>query len=140
MAENPQAAPPRSRPLSPFLTIYSWPVTMATSITHRVTGVGLAAGSAFLAWWLIAVASGPETFQSFLAVGTTWLGQLVLFGFAWALSYHLLNGVRHLAWDVGYGFDIHVAGVVSWIIIVASVVLAAGVFALAYLGYGGFLA
>ena len=136
MAENPQK-PQRPRPLSPHLTIYRWPVTMATSITHRVTGVGLALGSIVLAWWLVSIASGPEAYGTFTAIAGSWIGQIALFGFAWSLAYHLLNGVRHLAWDTGYGFDIKTADATSWFVIVLSVLLAIGVFAFAYLGHGG---
>lgn len=138
MAENPQA-PPRPRPLSPHLTIYRWPVTMATSITHRVTGVGLSAGTLLLAWWLIAAASGLEAYQTFANVADSWFGQLVLFGFVWALAFHLLNGVRHLAWDLGYGFEVRTAQMTGWLVIVSSVALAVAAFALAHGGYGGFL-
>jgi succinate dehydrogenase / fumarate reductase cytochrome b subunit len=129
---------PRQRPLSPHLTIYRWPVTMATSITHRVTGVGLSMGTLFLAWWLIAAASGPEAYQTFTHIAASPLGELVLFGFVWALAFHLLNGIRHLAWDMGYGFDVPTALAVSWLVIVLSVLLAVAAFAAAYLGHGGF--
>jgi succinate dehydrogenase / fumarate reductase cytochrome b subunit len=139
MAENPQPAM-RPRPLSPFLTIYRWPVTMATSITHRVTGIGLSAGTILLAWWLVAVASGPETYQTFTAAAQSWFGQLVLFGFTWALAYHLLNGIRHLAWDLGYGFAPATANRNSWIVYILSIAAAVGAFALAYTGKGGFFA
>jgi succinate dehydrogenase / fumarate reductase cytochrome b subunit len=128
----------RARPLSPHLTVYRWYPTMATSIVHRVTGVGLALGTLLLAWWLIAVASGPEAFQTFNAVATSWFGQLVLFGFTWALMFHLLNGIRHLAWDMGYGFTPATANRNSWIVILLSVVLAAVPFAAAYSGHGGY--
>jgi succinate dehydrogenase / fumarate reductase cytochrome b subunit len=137
MAENPQKAA-RQRPLSPFVTIYRWPVTMATSIIHRVTGTGLALGTVALAWWLIAIASGPETYQTFTSVASSWIGQIALFGFAWSLAYHLLNGIRHLAWDTGYGFNVKTADATGWLVIVLSVLLAVGVFALAYTGHGGF--
>jgi succinate dehydrogenase / fumarate reductase cytochrome b subunit len=139
MAENPQK-PRRNRPLSPFTTIYRWPVTMATSITHRVTGIGLAIGTVLLAWWLIAVASGPEAYQAFTGLAASWIGQVVLFGFAWSLAYHLLNGIRHLAWDMGFGFEIPTAEKTSWLVIVLSVLLAVGAFALAYTGHGGYIA
>ena len=129
---------PRQRPLSPYLTIYRWPVTMATSITHRVTGVGLSAGTLFLAWWLIAAASGPEAYQTFARLAASPIGEIVLFGFVWALAFHLLNGVRHLAWDMGYGFDVPTARAMSWLVIVLSVLLAVAAFAAAYLGHGGF--
>ena len=137
MAENTQK-PQRPRPLSPFVTIYRWPVTMATSITHRVTGVGLAIGAVVLAWWLVAIASGPEAYAMFKGVAASWIGQIALFGFAWSLAYHLLNGIRHLAWDTGYGFDIKTANMTSWLVIVLSVLIAVGVFALATMGYGRF--
>jgi len=139
MAENPQKQR-RPRPLSPFTTIYRWPVTMATSITHRVTGIGLALGTMLLAWWLIAVASGPEAYQMFMGVAASWIGQFVLFGFAWALSYHLLNGIRHLAWDSGYGFDVKIADKTGWLVIALSLLFAIGAFVLAYSGHGGYIA
>ncbi len=129
---------PRQRPLSPFVTIYRWPITMVTSITHRVTGIGLALGTVLLAWWLIAVASGPEAYRTFTAVAVNPLGQIVLYGFVWALAYHLLNGIRHLAWDVGYGFEKRTAAAASWFVILASLAMTALVFALVYTGHGGF--
>jgi len=129
---------PRQRPLSPHLTIYRWPVSMATSITHRVTGVGLSAGTLFLAWWLIAAASGPEAYQTFSHLAANPIGQLVLFGFVWALAFHLLNGIRHLAWDMGYGFAVPTANATGWLVIVLSVVLAVAAFAAVHLGHGGF--
>ena len=135
MAENPQKAA-RPRPLSPFVTIYRWPVTMATSITHRVTGIGLALGSAVLAWWLVSIASGPEAYNTFNAIAASWIGQIALFGFAWSLAYHLLNGIRHLAWDTGYGLNVKTADATGWLVIILSVLLAVGVFAYVYLGRG----
>jgi succinate dehydrogenase / fumarate reductase cytochrome b subunit len=122
------------------MTIYRWPVTMATSIAHRITGVGLAIGTVLLAWWLIAIAGGPETYLVFTNLAASWVGQIVLFGFAWSLAYHLLNGIRHLAWDTGYGFDVKTADKTSWLVIVLSVLLAVGAFALAYSGHAGYIA
>jgi len=132
------AHPHKARPLSPFLTIYRWPVTMATSITHRVTGVGLAGGTLLIAWWLIAVSYGPETFAFFNSTMATPLGQIVLFGFAWSLAYHFLNGIRHLAWDFGYGFAVRTANLTGLRVFALSLLLAAGACALAYLGKGGY--
>jgi succinate dehydrogenase / fumarate reductase cytochrome b subunit len=126
------------RPLSPHLGIYRWPVTMATSIVHRATGLALSAGTILLCWWLIAVASGPQAFNAFAGLTATPLGQLVLFGFVWSLCYHLLNGVRHLAWDLGYGFAVSTATRTGVVVIVSSAVLAVVVFALAYTGHGGY--
>jgi len=129
---------PRARPLSPHLTIYRWPVTMATSIVHRITGVGLSAGGLLLTWWLAAVASGPEAYQTYVGVASSPLGELILFGFAWALSYHLVNGIRHLAWDMGYGFDKGTANGTGIAAIAISFVLAIAAFAIAFTGHGGY--
>ena len=129
---------PRARPLSPHMTIYRWPVTMATSITHRMTGIAMSVGTLVLAWWLIAAASGPEAYATFSHVAGSWIGRIVLFGFTWSLAFHLLNGIRHLAWDMGYGFSIPTAKMTGWLVIVLSVLLAAGAFAAAYTDHGGF--
>jgi succinate dehydrogenase / fumarate reductase cytochrome b subunit len=103
---------------------------MAASITHRATGIALAAGSLFLSWWLIAAASGPDAYAVFAAVARNAVGEIVLFGFLWSLAFHLLNGIRHLAWDVGYGFKVPTAKLTAAIVFVASLLLAAGAFAL----------
>jgi len=97
------------RPLSPHLQIYRWYLTMALSIAHRATGIALAAGLALLSWWLLALAHGPEAFAVVQGVIDSWLGVLVLFLYTFALFFHLGNGVRHLVWDFGYGFDVDVA-------------------------------
>ena len=97
------------RPVSPHLQIYRWYFTMALSIGHRVTGVAMAVGLFLLAWWLLALASGPEAFATVEAVKDSWIGVLVLFGYTFVVFYHLGNGVRHLVWDAGYGFDLQVA-------------------------------
>lgn len=139
MADTQKAAPRyAARPLSPFTTIFRWPLTMATSIIHRVTGVALAGGTLLLAWWLIAAAGGPDTYEVFTDLATSVIGQIVLFGFTWALAYHALNGIRHLAWDLGYGFDLKTAHNSGVLVIVLSLVLAIGAFALAWSGHGGY--
>jgi succinate dehydrogenase / fumarate reductase cytochrome b subunit len=97
------------RPLSPHLQIYRWYFTMALSIAHRVTGVGLALGLVLFTWWLLALASGPEAFATVHGVMNSWFGVLILFLCTLALFYHMGNGVRHLAWDFGYGFDPKIA-------------------------------
>ncbi len=139
MAENPQRPISTVRPLSPHLTIYRWPVTMMTSITHRATGMGLSIGAVILAWWLVSISNGPEGWQSFHAIMDTPAGLLVLFGLSWSLIYHFLNGVRHLAWDLGYGFDKQVAERNSVIILALSVIGSLAVFASVWTGHGGYL-
>ena len=128
MADQPQK-PGHERPLSPHLTIYRWQVTMLASITHRATGIALSVGALVLAWWLVSVSNGPEGYDSFMAVAATPIGLVILFGFAWSLSFHLLNGIRHLAWDLGYGFNPKSSNTMSVIIYILSIVIAVGVFA-----------
>jgi succinate dehydrogenase / fumarate reductase cytochrome b subunit len=137
MADTPHSAP-RARPLSPHWVIYRWPITMVTSIVHRATGLALSVGTIVLCWWLIAVANGPEAFNQFISLVATPLGEVVMFGFVWSLAYHLLNGIRHLAWDLGYGFAVPTASKSGVLVIGGSIVLAVAVFALAYAGRGGY--
>ena len=98
-------APP-DRPLSPHLQIYRPQITSVMSILHRITGVVLTAGTLLLTYWLVAAAYGPAAFATAQGVLGSILGQLVLWGFTFAVFYHLGNGVRHLAWDFGWGFEL----------------------------------
>jgi|SRR5579871_1475643 len=140
MAQRPNAAK-RPRPLSPHMTIYRWPITMASSIAHRATGIALAAGTAVIAWWLIAASSGPESgsFELFQSVIRTPFGQVILFGFAWSLAYHFLAGLRHLVWDFGYGFDIRTASAFSGLIFLLSILIAIAGLVIIYTGHAGYL-
>ena len=95
---------PAERPLSPHLQIYRWTMTMAMSIVHRVTGVALYLGTLLFAWWLIAAVSGPPAYATVQWFMGTIIGRLILFGYTWALIHHALGGLRHLIWDMGYGF------------------------------------
>ena len=95
-----QAAP---RPLSPHLQIYRWSWTMAMSVFHRITGSALYVGTALLAIWFVAMASGPAAFEAVQWFFGSILGRLVLLGYTWVLMHHMLGGVRHLVWDFGYG-------------------------------------
>jgi succinate dehydrogenase / fumarate reductase cytochrome b subunit len=76
------------------------------SILHRITGVALAVGTLLLVYWLIAAASGMEAYEHAQGVLGSKLGQLLIFLWTWALFYHLCNGIRHLLWDAGYGFEL----------------------------------
>jgi succinate dehydrogenase cytochrome b subunit len=125
------------RPLSPFLQIWRWNLTMAASITHRVTGVGLAGGTLLLAWWVVAAASGPEAYALFARVAGSPIGEAVLFGFVWALAFHLFSGIRYLFWDLGYGFAVKTAFRTGALVYVLSVIVAVAVFALGYMAKTG---
>ena len=109
---------------------------MATSIAHRATGIALAAGTLVVAWWLLAMAAGPQYYDTFSMVARHPVGQIVLFGFVWSLAFHLLNGIRHLAWDIGLGFDVSTANRTGVAAIGLSLLLAVAVFAYAYVGKG----
>src|SRR3546814_20738701 len=111
------------RPLSPHRQVWRWNVTMALSILHRATGVGLGLGSLLLAWWLIAAASGPEAFATAQDFMGSILGRLILLGFTAALFLHICNGLRHLFWDMGYGFEIATAERTAWLVLAAAAVL-----------------
>lgn len=113
----------RERPLSPHLQVYRWQITMTMSILHRVSGVILTVGAFALAWWLLAVAAGGDSYVLAAAFLASPLGKLFLFGFSLALVYHLLNGVRHLLWDVGVGFEIPEFYRSGWTVAVLTVLL-----------------
>lgn len=93
-----------SRPLSPHIQIYKPIMTMVMSILHRITGAALYFGTILVAWWLVSAAAGPAYFEFVNGVFGSFLGRLVLFGFTWALIHHMLGGLRHFIWDMGYGF------------------------------------
>lgn len=139
MAENPQSQAQPARPLSPHLGIYHWAPTMIVSIGHRITGVGLAAGLLVLAWWLVSISNGPDAYQDFYDAAGSPLGLLVLLGFAWALIFHLLQGIRHLAWDLGYGFAKQTARLTALATIGLSLLIAAAIAAFVWGGYAGYL-
>ena len=96
----------QNRPLSPHLQVYKPQMTSVLSITHRATGVVLTLGALLLVYWLIAAAAGPEAFATAQALIGSWIGYLFLFGWSVALFYHLCNGIRHLFWDAGLGFEL----------------------------------
>ena len=97
--------PASPRPLSPHLQIYRPQITSVLSIIHRITGVVLTLGTMFLSWWLVAAAYGPRQFDNVQVFAGSWVGQLFLWSFAFSIFYHLGNGMRHLAWDFGWGFN-----------------------------------
>ncbi len=112
-----------ARPLSPHLQIYKPQLTSVLSITHRVTGVALTAGSLLLVYWLAAIAGGEESYASATAVLGSFFGRLILFLFSLAVFYHLCNGLRHLYWDSGRGFELDAVYLSGKVVIVASIAL-----------------
>jgi succinate dehydrogenase / fumarate reductase cytochrome b subunit len=112
-----------NRPLSPHLTIYRPQITSILSISHRITGCALAVGALVLAYWINAAAYGPEAFERMQDMLSHWFGRLLLFGWTFCLFYHLCNGIRHLCWDAGWGFDLPQVRMTGWLVVVASIAL-----------------
>ena len=113
------------RPLSPFMfpVWYHFQITSALSILHRLTGIGLAVGSILLAWWLVAVAAGGQLFAATHAFIASPIGIALLFLWSVAFFYHLCNGIRHLVWDAGYGFELRQAYHSGYTVLTASALL-----------------
>ena len=111
------------RPLSPHLQIYRPQITSISSILTRITGNALIVGVALAVWWLLAAATSDSYFAVANAVATSWFGDLVFTGSAWAVWYHYLAGLRHLYFDAGHGLDIKTAERLGWGCVIGSVVL-----------------
>jgi len=125
-----------ARPLSPHIQIYRWTLTMMLSILHRATGVALYAGTALMAWWLLAAATGPDAYALVQDVSSAWYGRLVLFGYTWALFHHMFGGIRHFIWDTGRGFDLKHVEILARITAFVPPVLTLGVWVAAYVYLG----
>ena len=110
---------------------------MALSIVHRLTGVGLYFGTLLLAWWLIAAASGPTPYSHVQAFTGSFLGRLIVFGYTWALLHHLFSGIRHLVWDLGYGFKASERETLTWGALIGGISLTVLLWIAAYAMGGG---
>jgi len=119
------------RPLSPHLSVYRWPVTMTVSILHRATGAALSIGFAVLAIWLMSLATGEAQYSMVSEFLQSTIGCLLLIGWSFAFFFHLANGVRHLFWDAGRGFEISQANASAWFVIVLSLALTVALWMLA---------
>lgn len=118
----------RERPLSPYL-IYRFDYTMVLSFSHRITGGLLSIGSIALAWWLLALAGGPQMYARAMNVFESGIFRPLLLGAVFSFFFHLANGIRHLAWDCGLGFEKSQARASGWIVVSAALILT-GLFAL----------
>jgi succinate dehydrogenase / fumarate reductase cytochrome b subunit len=128
--------PSHPRPTSPHLQIYKLQLTSVTSILHRITGVVLAIGTLALVYWLVAAAISEQSFDTAEAIAGSWIGRLALFGWTLAFFYHLANGIRHLGWDAGVGFELSATYRNGWIVIIATVILTVAAWVLAYIARG----
>jgi succinate dehydrogenase / fumarate reductase cytochrome b subunit len=108
------------RPLSPHLQVYRWPISMAMSILHRVTGVALGVGTLLLTWWLVAAAGSDDAFDRAQWFMGSAPGVLLLFGWSIALIFHFFSGIRHLVWDAGIGFEPLTYTKTGWGVLIAT--------------------
>jgi succinate dehydrogenase / fumarate reductase cytochrome b subunit len=112
-------------PLSPHLQIYRWQLTSVLSITHRATGVFLAAGALLLCYWLLCVAAGPAKYERLIGILDSWPGRAALLLIALSFYFHLCNGIRHLFWDAGHGLDLKTTYRSGYAVLVGTVALTA---------------
>jgi len=125
---------PHERPLSPHLQVYQLPLAGGLlSITHRLTGVFLSVGTLLLVYWLMAIAGGPESYAQAQKLLGSPVGIIVLILWSYALFFHLCNGIRHLFWDAGYGFDLKTAAMSAKLVLIASLVLTALAWGIAFI-------
>ena len=112
-----------NNPLSPHLQIYRWQVSSLLSITHRISGVINLLALIFILFWLLVLSFGENNYELFLISINSFFGKFILIGFTWSMIFHLLSGIRHLAWDLGYGYEIKTANISGTIVIVFSLAL-----------------
>ena len=110
-------------PLSPHIQIYRWQISSLLSITHRITGIVNLLALVFIFFWLIFLSLGESNYEIFLSIINSFIGKFILIGFTWSMSFHLLSGIRHLVWDLGYGFEIKTANITGLIVIIFSLIL-----------------
>ena len=110
-------------PLSPHLQIYRWQISSLLSITHRITGMLNLLGLIFISVWISSAGMGENLFECFSVFLKSFIGKFILIGFIWSMSYHLLSGIRHLFWDLGYGYEIKTANLSGIIVIIGSLFL-----------------
>ena len=110
-------------PLSPHLQIYRWHISSLLSITHRISGVINFLALILIFLWLIVLSLGESNYESFLLIVNSFLGKFILIGLTWSMIFHVLSGIRHLAWDLGYGFEIKTANISGVIVIIFSLAL-----------------
>ena len=110
-------------PLSPHLQIYRWHISSLLSITHRISGIINLLGLILIFFWVLVLSLGESNYELFLLLINSFFGKFFLIGLTWSMSFHILSGIRHLVWDLGYGFEIKTANISGLIVIISSLVL-----------------
>jgi succinate dehydrogenase / fumarate reductase cytochrome b subunit len=127
--------PARARPTSPHLGIYQWQIGNSLSIVHRLTGLALSLGLLALCYWLVSLAGGEQSYAQAAKLFASPAGLFGLVGWTFAFLYHLLNGVRHLFWDAGYGFERAQRHASGWFVVAGSMALTLCVWGLIWAGH-----
>ena len=109
-----------NNPLSPHLQIYRWQISSLLSITHRISGIINLLALILIFFWLIVLSSGESNYELFLLIINSFFGKFILIGFTWSMTFHILSGIRHLVWDLGYGFEIKTSNISGIIVIIFS--------------------
>ncbi len=109
-------------PISPHLQIYRWHISSLLSITHRIAGVVNLLALILMFFWLLTFSLGESNYELFLLAINSFFGKFILIGFTWSMSFHIFSGIRHLAWDMGYGFEIKTANISGILVILSSLV------------------
>ena len=110
-------------PISPHLQIYRWHISSLLSITHRISGIINLLALVLIFFWLLGLSFGESNYELLLLIINSFFGKFILIGFTWSMSFHILSGIRHLVWDLGYGFEIKTANISGIIVIICSLVL-----------------
>ena len=110
-------------PLSPHLQIYRWHISSLISITHRISGIINLLALILIFFWLLVLSFSENNYELFLLIINSFFGKFILIGFTWSMTFHILSGIRHLAWDLGYGFEIKTANISGAIVIILSLLL-----------------
>ena len=112
-----------SNPLSPHLQIYRWQISSLLSISHRISGLINLLALSLIFFWLLVLSFGESNYELFLLTINSFFGKFILIGFTWSMCFHILSGIRHLAWDLGYGFEIKTANISGIIVVISSLAL-----------------
>ena len=110
-------------PISPHLQVYRWHISSLLSIAHRILGVINLLSLISIFFFLLILSFGENYYDIFLTFINTFLGKFILIGFTWSMCFHLLSGVRHLVWDMGYGFEIKTANLSGILVIILSLIM-----------------
>ena len=113
-----------NNPLSPHLQIYRWHISSLLSIIHRIAGVINLLALILIFFWLLVLSFGASNYEIFLLMINSFIGKFILIGFSWSMNFHILSGIRHLVWDIGYGFEIKTANISGIAVIISSFILA----------------